>query len=55
MDALERIERKTGKPVISTTQASVWAALRAIGHTEPVPGYGRLLRELATAKETQTA
>jgi maleate isomerase len=47
MDAIERIERESGKPVISTTQATIWAALRAIGHTEPINGYGRLLRELA--------
>jgi maleate isomerase len=46
MDAIERIERDTKKPVISTTQASIWAALRAIGHTDPISGYGRLLREL---------
>ncbi|HET7157723.1 MAG TPA: hypothetical protein VFI62_01925, partial [Burkholderiales bacterium] len=32
MDAIERIERATGKPVISTTQASIWAALRIIGY-----------------------
>jgi maleate cis-trans isomerase len=49
MDAIERIERETGKPVVSTTQASIWAALRAIGWTEPVSGYGRLLREIAPA------
>lgn len=55
MDALERIEREVGKPVISTTQASIWAALRMIGHTQPVNGYGRLLRELAPQKQTQTA
>ena len=55
MDAIERIERETGKPVISTTQASIWAALRAIGHTEGVSGYGRLLREIAPAPQTQTA
>jgi len=48
MDAIERIERDTKKPVISTTQASIWAALRAIGHTAPVAGYGRLLQELGT-------
>jgi maleate isomerase len=53
MDAIERIEDKTGKPVITTTQATVWAALRAIGHTEPVTGYGQLLRELDA--QTQTA
>jgi maleate cis-trans isomerase len=50
MDAIERIERDTGKPVVSTTQATIWAALRAIGHTEPISGYGRLLRELGTAR-----
>jgi maleate isomerase len=55
MDALERIERDTGKPVVSTTQATVWAALRLLG-APGVPGYGRLLRELAPAgQETQTA
>jgi maleate cis-trans isomerase len=55
MDALERIERDVGKPVISTTQASIWAALRMIGHTQPVEGYGRLLRELEPGKHAQTA
>jgi len=56
MDAIERIERETGKPVITTTQASVWAALRMIGHTESISGYGRLLRELgAKARATQPA
>jgi maleate isomerase len=46
MDAIERIERETGKPVVSTTQASIWAALRAIGYDRPIKGYGRLLREV---------
>ena len=55
MDAIERIERETGKPVITTTQATLWAALRLIGHTENVNGYGRLLRELAPATETKAA
>jgi maleate isomerase len=50
MDAIERIEQDTGKTVVSTTQATIWAALRAIGHTEPITGYGRLLRELGTAR-----
>jgi maleate cis-trans isomerase len=55
MEVLERIERETGKPVISTAQASVWAALRIIGHTEAVNGYGRLLRELGRTTATQAA
>lgn len=55
MDAIERIERDTGKPVISTTQASIWAALRIVGYTAPIDGYGRLLRELAPDKQARTA
>jgi maleate isomerase len=47
MDAIERIEKATGKPVVSTTQVSIWAALRMIGWTQPVEGYGRLLRGLS--------
>src|SRR5687768_16308843 len=50
MDAIERIERETGKPVISTTQATIWAALRAIGVEDGIQGYGRLLRELGKAE-----
>jgi maleate isomerase len=55
MDALERIERDAGKPVISTTQASIWAALRVIGYEQPIEGYGRLLRELAPEKHVRIA
>ena len=50
MDAIERIERETGKPAVSTTQATIWAALRAIGHDRPIEGYGRLLREPGNAR-----
>jgi maleate cis-trans isomerase len=55
MDALERIERDVGKPVISTTQASIWAALRIIGYEKSIAGYGRLLREIAPEKRAHTA
>jgi maleate isomerase len=55
MDAIERIERDVGKPVISTTQVSIWAALRIIGYRQPIEGYGRLLRELAPEKHARTA
>jgi maleate isomerase len=50
LDAIERIERDTGKPVISTSQASIWAALRMIGYSETIDGYGTLLRKLAGVK-----
>ncbi len=56
MDAIERLERELGKPVVSTTQVSLWAALRAIGGIDGVPGYGQLLRDLtAPSKQTQLA
>jgi maleate isomerase len=55
LDAIERIERETGKPVISTSQASIWAALRALGYQNGIEGYGKLLRELAPAAQTQPA
>ena len=42
-EAIEEIERKYGKPVVTSVQASLWSALRAAGRMEPIPGYGRLL------------
>ncbi len=48
MDVIDRLERDLGKPVISTTQASVWGALRMLG-AGGVAGYGKLLRELKPA------
>jgi len=56
MDAIDRLERELGKPVVTTSQASLWAALRIIGGVEGVPGYGRLLKDLtAPSKQTQLA
>src|SRR5215218_11230475 len=31
MDEIERLEQELGKPVLSTTEVSIWAALRTIG------------------------
>ena len=42
MAIIHSLEQKLGKPVISTTQATVWAALRALGRGREVRGYGRL-------------
>lgn len=42
---LETLERDLGVPVISSNQAGLWRALRLAGVREPVPGFGRLLRE----------
>jgi maleate isomerase len=42
---VERLERDLGKPVLTTNAVSLWAALRMLGHREPITGYGSLLRE----------
>jgi maleate cis-trans isomerase len=47
MDVIERLERELGKPVVSTSQVSVWDALRMIGYRGEIPAYGQLLRSLA--------
>lgn len=38
-------ERRFGKPVITTNQAALWAMLRVIGVSAPLPGLGRLLEQ----------
>lgn len=55
MEVIEQIEQALGKPVLSTTQVCIWAALRMIGGVDAIQGYGRLLREIGTAKETLKA
>jgi len=39
-------ERMFGKPVITTNQATLWAVLRTMGITTPLPGKGRLLEQM---------
>ena len=46
MAIIDRLEREIGKPVLSSTQFSVWAALKKVGYAKGIPGYGRLLRDL---------
>jgi maleate isomerase len=41
-----RLERHLRKPVVTSQAATLWQALRTVGVTEPVRGYGRLLAEL---------
>ena len=44
IDVIEKIEKETGVPVITSNQASIWECLRIIGNDELVEGYGKLLR-----------
>jgi len=41
---VDRLEATLGKPVVTTNQVTLWGALRIIGHTAPMPGWGKLLR-----------
>ncbi len=42
-DVIERIEQESGKPVVTSTQATLWKLLRAAGVNDAISGYGRLL------------
>lgn len=44
MAIVEKLEQAIGKPVLSTTQVSIWGALMKIGFKGSIPGYGQLLR-----------
>jgi maleate cis-trans isomerase len=47
VEAVGEIERRTGKPVVTSNQASLWACLRALGVTDRIEGFGRLLAGLS--------
>lgn len=43
IEIIEKLEKDLGKPVVTSVQATVWAALRQIGIGEALPGWGKLL------------
>lgn len=43
-ETLDALEAELERPVFSSNQCVLWAALRAAGITDPVSGFGRLLR-----------
>jgi maleate isomerase len=47
VEAVDALERKTGKPVVTSNQSTIWMALGAIGVTAPVRGFGRLFESPA--------
>jgi maleate isomerase len=47
VEAVGELERRTGKPVVTSNQASIWAAFRALALKPKITGYGRLLESLA--------
>ena len=44
VSVIERIEKDSGKAVVTNTQAWTWEALHGMGMGEPITGFGRLLR-----------
>lgn len=44
IEVIERLEQDMGVPVISSTQAQIWLALRKAHVRESIPGYGALMR-----------
>ncbi|GAB3199803.1 aspartate/glutamate racemase family protein [Nocardioides hungaricus] len=45
-DVIEVIERRTGRPVVTSNQALLWLVLSACNVPEAVPGYGVLLERV---------
>ena len=45
LDIIESLERKLGKPVVTSNSASMWKMMRIVGDTRAVPGAGRLFVE----------
>ena len=43
---VEELEQELGKPVHDSLVVSLWHPLRMIGWQQPIPGWGRLLREI---------
>jgi maleate cis-trans isomerase len=46
MNSIAAWERRFAKPVITTNQAALWAIMRAMQITTPLPGKGRLLEQM---------
>ena len=40
---VQELEDDTGKPVVSSTAASLWWVMNALGMKAPIEGYGKLL------------
>ena len=49
LEAVAELEQRTGKPVVTSNQATIWAAYRALGLQPRIHGFGRLLESLVSA------
>ena len=44
LEILDDVEKKIKKPVFSSNQTLIWDAIRSVGYTSSIEGYGKLLR-----------
>jgi maleate isomerase len=49
VEAVDALEKRTGRPVVTSNQSTIWAALRKLGFSQSVHGFGKLLESLGTA------
>lgn len=43
LEIVDSLEKKTGKPAVTSNQANIWAIFGKLGLTAPIEGFGRLL------------
>jgi maleate cis-trans isomerase len=46
VEAVDALEKRTGKPVVTSNQATIWAAFGKVGISQPIHGFGTLLEKL---------
>ncbi len=46
LEAVDELEQRTGKPVVTSNQANIWATFRKAGINQPIYGFGKLLESL---------
>lgn len=49
VEAVNELERRVGKPVVTSNQSCIWTSFRKIGLTREIRGFGRLLQSLGQA------
>ena len=52
LEAVDELEQRTGKPVVTSNQATIWATFRGLGLTPQIRGFGKLLESLSAVKTT---
>jgi maleate cis-trans isomerase len=49
VEAVAAIEARIGRPAVTSNQSTIWTALRALGISASIAGFGRLLESLGSA------